>query len=391
MAWLKIAGRQRGIRTVSMLIALLLALPFGWGWASGLSIWFSPFVMLNSVFVLRSMVLLNAIAFIILLFSLLKKRWFCHYICPVGWACDKVSSSSYRKKFSLSRIPPIGKWLAAASVLAALSGFPSLALLDPMVVFNSFFTVFRQDTSLAVILSMLGLPILLTAHLLFPGLWCTRLCPLGGLLDLLPLLKKNIVEKSPEKTVNLDHLSINRRRLFLASGTGLTIGLILPKVVKASDKPRLRPPGSVQADLFNWLCLRCGSCIKSCPSNILFQRSELSDPMTWLTPEISFKKGYCLEYCNRCSQACPSGAITLFNPQAKRELPIGLAEVKPEDCLLLKQSECDRCKTACPYKAITIETKNAFMTLPVVDKVKCTGCGACAVICPPETIKMIPL
>jgi ferredoxin-type protein NapF len=275
-------------------------------------------------------------------------------------------------------------------MMAALVGFPSFALLDPMVVFNGFFTIFSQDVTLAVILSMLGLPVLLAIHLLLPGIWCTRLCPLGGLLDLLPRVGKQ-KGKDPAKVQPAVHFSPNRRRLFLASGAGLAVGLVVPKILKASGKAHFRPPGSVETDLFNLLCLRCGSCIKTCPSEILSQRSEPSDPMTWMTPEISFKKGYCLENCNLCSQVCPSGAITLFSPQAKKQLPIGLAVVIPDNCLLLKHTECDRCKTACTYKAITIDTKNAFQTLPLVEKDRCIGCGACAVICPPATIRMIPV
>lgn len=389
MAWLKNRSKRSVIHAAATLLAVLMALLPGWKGITGLTIWLSPFVMLNSVFILKSVVWLNGIAFVVLIASLWKKRWFCHQLCPVGWGCNMVSSCSVRKKFSVRRIPPIGQWLAVLSLMAALVGFPSFALLDPMVVFNGFFTIFSQDITVAVLLSMLGLPVLLALHLLFPGLWCTRLCPLGGMLDMVPRLNRPV--GMSRKTGAQNRLfSDNRRRWFLASGTGLAVGLIVPKFLKATGKAPFRPPGSVEANLFNLLCLRCGSCIKTCPSEILFQRSEPGDPMTWMTPEISFKKGYCLENCNLCSQVCPSGAITLFSPKAKGQLPIGLAVVIPDNCLLLKHTECDRCKTACSYKAITIDTKNAFQTLPLVEKNRCIGCGACAVICPPGTIKMIP-
>lgn len=390
MAWLKNLVWRTGFKTFATLLAILLALPFGWKWATGLFIWFSPFVMLNSVLVLKSVVWLNGIALVILVLSFFKKRWFCRYICPAGWACDKVSSCSQRKNFSVRNIPMIGKWLAVVTLVSAVAGFPSFALLDPLVIFNGFFSVFSRDINIAVILSMMGLPILLAVNFLFPGLWCARICPLGGLLDMIPVVKRPI-EKPPAKMIAAKQLFDNRRRLFLSSGAGLAIGLMLPRFLKASEKDRFRPPGSVEADLFNLLCLRCGSCIKTCPSDILLQCSDMSDPMTWMTPEISFKNGYCLENCNLCSQACPSGAITLFSPEAKGQLPIALAEVIPDKCLLLNNKECDRCKTSCKYDAIKIASKTAFMTLPVIEKDKCVGCGACAVICPPETIKMIQL
>jgi formate hydrogenlyase subunit 6/NADH:ubiquinone oxidoreductase subunit I len=111
-----------------------------------------------------------------------------------------------------------------------------------------------------------------------------------------------------------------------------------------------------------------------------------------MTPEVSFAGGgYCLETCNLCSQVCPSGSITLFSPDAKNRIFMGSAELVYEDCLLAKNSECDRCKVACKFDAIKIEAvPGSLLMKPFISTVKCVGCGACAVICPPATIKMLP-
>ena len=114
--------------------------------------------------------------------------------------------------------------------------------------------------------------------------------------------------------------------------------------------------------------------------------------MTWMVPEIRFSNGYCLEKCNLCSRVCSSGAITLFSPDAKSQILIGIARVETGKCLLSQNTECDHCKTACSYSAITIEREHGYLHMkPVVHPGKCNGCGACAVICPVEAIVMEPV
>lgn len=368
----------------------MLAIPFAWGGMTGLYTWLSPFIMLNSVFLLKSVVWMNGLAFLVLIATFLKKRWFCRYLCPVGWGCDLVSSYSYRKKFSTRKLPPVGKWMALTSLVASVAGIPLFILLDPMSVFNGFFSVFSGEMNIAAIISLLGLPLLLAVHLFLPGIWCTKICPLGGLQDELFQVKKRIC-KVQIKDSETKNKTDRGRRLFFASGLGLLAGFIIPRVLHSEEKKHIRPPGSIPASLFNSLCLRCGNCIKSCPTGILRHYTNFEETTAWMVPEIYFDEGYCLENCNQCSRVCPSGAITLFSPKAKRQLAIGLAEIKIQDCLLIKNTECDHCKTACPYEAVTIEAVGAnFQVVPIINTKKCVGCGACAVICPSETISIIP-
>ncbi|NLN31388.1 MAG: 4Fe-4S binding protein [Bacteroidales bacterium] len=69
---------------------------------------------------------------------------------------------------------------------------------------------------------------------------------------------------------------------------------------------------------FNTLCSRCGNCIRACPARIIHPLTLYDLPLAWMTPVIRFEDGYCLETCNVCSRVCPTGAIELFPPEAKK-------------------------------------------------------------------------
>jgi ferredoxin-type protein NapF len=380
------------IRRGFTLLAVLFALPLQWGVYSGISIWFSPFVLLNSLFLLKSMVLLNVLGWIVLLVLFYRNRWFCRYLCPVGWACDTVSKAGLKKGArTVKKIPRLGGWLAMISLGAAITGIPLFILLDPLAIFNGFFTAFSEDASLTVFFSLSALPVILAVHLFLPGVWCTKICPLGGLSDVITRLRKAGSEiRSRKKSPSANAFG---RRIFIASGTGLLAGVFLPSVIHAESGVRFRPPASLPGKLFNTLCVRCGNCIKACPSNIIVHHREKTNLTAWMTPEISFEQnGYCPADCNLCGSVCPSGSISPFSLVAKKKLFIAGIEIGLEQCLLTQQTECDRCKAVCPYDAILIvPAADSIIMKPLPDLKKCVGCGACAAVCPTETIQMISI
>ena len=380
------------IRLISTLAAIALALPFGWQKLTGLFTWFSPFVMLNTAFVLKSFVLLNLFGVIVLILSFFRKRWFCRYMCPTGFLCDLASKYNRKSRFSLRKVPFLGRWTALMSLAAAIIGLPLFILLDPMAIFNGFFSLFTENVSAVVVLSFTGLPALIVLSWFFPGIWCVKICPLGGLQDEMADMRNRLINLR-ESGESGNTVKSKGRRVFIASGAGLLLGLIVPRFLKAPSKRYFRPPSSLPKNLFNTLCIRCGSCIKACPSNIIVHRKDPDDPASWMTPEVTFNNnGYCIEDCNLCSVVCPTGAITQFSREAKQYIFMATAEVHLDNCLLTERIECDRCKTACSYNAITIEfNRNNMISYPLVDSAKCVGCGACAVICPPRTIEMIPV
>jgi len=387
---MKIVLKSETVRIVSTLAAFFLALPLGLKGVTGIYVWTSPFIMLNSVIILKSFVVLNTLGITVLLVTIFKSRFFCRYMCPSGYCCDKVSGIS-RSRISIhKKMPPVGTWLALVSLAAALAGIPLLILLDPLAIFHGTFSIFSGDLSLVTILSFSGFPLLLTVNYIFPDIWCSRICPLGGLQDILSDIRKRTIRIINRKVPVNDAYS-PARRFFLASGLGLISGFAIPKLISPSRSQYLRPPASLEPAKFNILCIRCGNCIKTCPTKIITHHADYNDITSWMTPEIEFINGYCLETCNLCSTVCPTGSITQFSVKTKDRIFMGSAELNYSNCLLAHNKECDRCLAACKYDAVKIvPASRPLLMTPEIDQKKCVGCGACAVICPTSAINMTP-
>lgn len=389
MAWLGERYKPALIRDFITLTTAALALPLGWGVFSGLLIWTSPFIMLNSVLVLKSFVFLNLAGISVLIISVFRERFFCKYLCPSGCLQDRIAASAPPRNRTRVKLPRLGAWLALLSLAGAIAGFPFFLLLDPVSVFHSFFSFFTASLTLPLAISLSGLPLLLLLSYFFPNLWCAKLCPLGGLQDLMSDAgKQGAAILKRQYAANSDYSPA--RRFFLLAGLGLAAGFVSKKITAQNIRDHIRPPAAAEANSFNLLCIRCANCIKSCPTGILKQHADPGDLLSWMTPEVIYENGYCLETCNNCSRVCPSGSITLFSPDAKKNIFMGYAEVNYHGCLLSRNKECDRCVASCKYDAISIEqVSGSLNAAPRVYNKLCVGCGACVVICPVRAITVL--
>jgi ferredoxin len=280
-------------------------------------------------------------------------------------------------------VPYLNNWILIISLAGALIGLPIFILLDPLLIFNGFFIfLFHPFYPYLIILGSV-LPLILLMQLVFPDLWCERLCPLGGLQILVSELK-SLLHRTSSREEKFDL----GRRIFIGGAFGMLAAFIIPKTTDLNSEMEIRPPGAI--DKFNILCIRCGSCIRVCPTGILKQNQKVGFGM--LTPLVEFNGSYCLETCNECGQVCPSGSITAFKIEEKKMLRMGQIEVNEETCLLMKYRECGICKPACKYKAIDIMEKgrNSLQMMPVVKHSGCTGCGACIAVCPANCFRIGP-
>ncbi len=169
----------------------------------------------------------------------------------------------------------------------------------------------------------------------------------------------------------------------------------------------LRPPGSLPEREFLQRCVRCGQCMRACPTNGLQPLLVEAGLESAFTPVLVPRAGYCEFGCSACGRACPTGAIrTISVPKeqgagasaeeieranGKYRFRIGTASVDRSRCIPWADGEpCSVCEEHCPthdkaIKMIGVEGvpgAAAGIRAPRVDKSKCIGCGTCEYVCP---------
>jgi MauM/NapG family ferredoxin protein len=309
---------------------------------------------------------------------------------------DGAANIGLRKKSWWARCPSIGLYIALLTAAAAVAGYPLFLWLDPLVFFNSAFSVYAATNFLSGVFSLAGLTILLLIALTSGDLWCARICPLGGTQELLAGIKSILGSSSKPKILQAQEIfkigSAFSRRAFLAIAAGVVLGLLAEtnSRARAGNAP-LRPPGAIEEDKFTGQCVRCGNCIRACPSKIIHQDIGQDGFSGLLAPVVRYGKEYCLEECNACTKVCPSGALKNLTLKQKQGYVIGEALLDASLCLLVRGvNDCDVCVRSCPFDAIQIYwDEDLYVAYPVVDPLKCNGCGACEVYCPTGDVKAI--
>ncbi len=309
-----------------------------------------------------------------------------------------------------------------------------------------------------VFIALLFLAVLF-ANRFLSRFWCRVICPLGALLGFLsgtsPLrirrdvekctdcqkclrfchgacdphtelrvsechLCMNCIEDCPEgaihyglpKSASSIHapLDINRRRLIETAVAGVILFPMMRSAVNAETDPQhrvIRPPGSIGEKDFLGRCIKCGECMRVCPTNVL-QPALLEGGFEGLWAPILINKiGYCEFNCVLCSQVCPTGAITPLSVERKvgkppyhKPVKIGTAFYDRGRCLPWAMNiECIVCEEVCPTSPKAIWFENVEVKLrdgmkktlkrPRLDTKLCVGCGVCENKCPVHDLPAI--
>ncbi len=386
------------VRLGCFLFSAVLLLPFPfWVHSSRIFVQASPFVTICTILAVGTFWVGSILGLVFSVISLFRKRFFCRYVCPTGLILDTVSGIKLTKKIWWKGCPPIGKYIAILTAAGAIIGYPLFLWMDPLAFLNNAFSVYKASNILSVFISLSGILILLLLALTSGNIWCARICPLGGTQDILENIgsfcSRNIrkqTEKDSQVKAVPDSIFPATRRSFFAVAAGLGLSLLAQKTGQAGPKDTpLRPPGAVTEDEFTGMCLRCGNCIRACPSRIIHPDTGQAGILGFLAPVIRYESEYCKENCNACTRACPSGALQSLNLEQKNRYVIGKASVDTSLCLW-GFSDCNTCIRACPYEAIEVRwNEEAYESFPGVDPLKCNGCGACEVVCPTGDLKAI--
>jgi polyferredoxin len=215
---------------------------------------------------------------------------------------------------------------------------------------------------------------------------CTKACtsgcdPHGRLKSCECVMCFNCREICPEQalTYELSDLpsrpyavpDISRRGFALS----LAGGFIAAKSVALADptgenynNKLVRPPGAMPEDEFQKRCIKCGQCIRVCPTNVLQPASIHLGLVNMWTPVLNNRIGSsgCQYNCTACSQVCPTAAIRPISLDEKHgngefadqgPITLGTAFMDRGRCLPWAMGKpCIVCEENCPVSPKAIRT-----------------------------------
>lgn len=288
----------------------------------------------------------------ILLLTLLARRFWCRYLCPLGALFGCVAAVRLTRGISVAddKCIDCGKCQRECKMDAINDDFRSHSRVECIECMS-----------------------------------CLAVCPTQAISYRLSL------QWAPE------NLNINRRRfLYSTAGSVLSLAIIrtgFPN--KIQHGAVVRPPGALPETEFLDRCVRCQACSKICSSTgACLQPALLESGWEGIwSPIVNARHGYCEYNCNLCGQVCPTGAIHPLPLETKNKMRMGTAYFDKSRCIPWYRAEdCLVCEEHCPLpdKAIKFDIREArapngdrrVVKFPYVDESLCIGCGICVTKCP---------
>ena len=138
----------------------------------------------------------------------------------------------------------------------------------------------------------------------------------------------------------------------------------------------IRPPGALAEEDFLERCIKCGQCMRACPTNVI-QPATLEAGLEGLwTPMLNFRVGTsgCQLNCIACGNVCPTSAIRPLSLDEKLgrgkfeergPVRLGTAFVDQGRCLpWAMNTPCIVCQENCPVSPKAIFIREEFQIIP---------------------------
>jgi len=168
---------------------------------------------------------------------------------------------------------------------------------------------------------------------------------------------------------------LTKRKLVVSFLSGI---LAVPMIrlsgsaVKTQSPQLIRPPGALDEPGFLSRCIKCGQCMKICPTNVIQPAVSEAGIEGFLSPVLDFRIGTsgCQLNCIACGHICPTSAIRPLSLDEKTgknkfapagPVKIGTAFVDLGRCLPWAMDKpCIVCQENCPVSPKAILTKETF-------------------------------
>jgi ferredoxin len=193
------------------------------------------------------------------------------------------------------------------------------------------------------------------------------------------------------------------RRQFIASAVSGAAAIPMLRISghtgKNWDPALVRPPGALPEKAFLSRCIKCGQCMRVCPTNVIHPAGLQAGLEGLWSPVLNFRIGTsgCQFNCIACGNLCPTAAIrpiTLDERLGRNRyadpgpIKIGTAFVDRGRCLAWAMDRpCIVCQENCPVSPKAIRTREVFNTIDTGSKLtvakadafyiefQCTGPG----------------
>jgi ferredoxin len=139
----------------------------------------------------------------------------------------------------------------------------------------------------------------------------------------------------------------------------------------------VRPPGSLTEQQFLSRCIKCGQCMRICPTNVIHPAGLTAGLEGLWTPVLNFRIGTsgCQHNCIACGNLCPTAAIRPISLEERQgigrydeqgPIKIGTAFIDRGRCLPWAMDRpCIVCQENCPVSPKAIFTRELFNTVRI--------------------------
>lgn len=185
-------------------------------------------------------------------------------------------------------------------------------------------------------------------------------------------------QTKPSLAGEITNPDISRRGfvLSLASGIFAVPAIRLSNRLGSNWYHRIiRPPGALPEEQFLKRCIKCGQCMRICPTNVIQPGGIEGGLENLWTPVLNNRIGSsgCQLNCVACGQVCPTAAIRPITLDEKKgigefadvgPIKLGTAFVDRNRCLAWAMDKpCIVCEENCPVSPKAIYTQESFNTI----------------------------